>query len=155
VRIELVDEQECPFVRIPLGVEFAVEPARGCAQRARAGKVGFVAKPRAIGFVRALDCGRSCDRERGRADRGRIRSRVPRVILVTAQVLPRVEVGVVVLAAALEEMRMIADEHGRHAGSLPQEMGDRVFPDLDRSPWLPREVQSADKQIVPGRDTRQ
>ncbi len=50
---------------------------------------------------------------------------------------------------------MIAHEHGAHAGVAPQQMRDRVLPDLDRTPGPPGEVEGADEQIVTGRHAGQ
>ena len=45
----------------------------------------------------------------------RVGARAPRVALVAAHVVPRTEVAVVVLAAGLEQVRVVGDEHRRHA----------------------------------------
>ena len=92
--------------------------------------------------------------DRRRAERRRVGAGPPRVALVAAQVVPRREVGVVVLAAGLEQVRVVGDEHRRHVRA-PQRRGDRLLPQLDRPPRLPEEVERADEDVVAGRHARQ
>ena len=84
----------------------------------------------------------------------RIGARLPRIAFVAAQIFPRAKLGVVVLATVFEEVRMIGDEHRRHAGAT-QRLRDRFFPQLDRTPRLPRKVERAAQHVVPRRHARQ
>ncbi len=93
-------------------------------------------------------------REGGSPGPRRVRTRAPGVAFVTAHVVPRGEVGVVVLASALEEVRVVGDEHRRDART-PQVVGDRVFPHFDGSPRPPQEVERADQHVVASRHARQ
>ena len=67
---------------------------------------------------------------------------------------PGVEVGVVVLPAGLEEMRMVRGQHGGDARRA-QGPGDVVLPDLDRAPGAPGEVEGSDEDVVARRHARQ
>ena len=73
---------------------------------------------------------------------------------MAADVVPATEVGVVVLAARLEQVGMVGDEHAGDAfgGQRP---GDRLLPGLDRPPGLPEEVEGADEDVVAGGHARQ
>ena len=85
-----------------------------CRRRAhhlRPGEVRLLAEVRARVLV-VVAPGRGDD---GLADEAGVGARLPGVGLVAALVLPGVEVGVVVLAAGLEEMRVVGDEHRLHA----------------------------------------
>ena len=102
VRIELVDEEQEALVRRRL----VVEPARRGRHRARARE----SRPRR-GTSRAsrrTACARG--RSVGAPDPARIGPRLPRVALVAALVVPGGEVDVIVLAADLEEVRMVGDQ---------------------------------------------
>ena len=79
---------------------------------------------------------------------------LPRVALVAAQVVPGGEVDVVVLAAGLEQVRMIRHEH-RGDIRTAECRGDRLLPQLDRPPRLPQEVERSDEDVVAGRHARQ
>ena len=69
-------------------------------------------------------------------------------------IVPGVEVGVVVLAAHLEQVRVVGEQHRRHP--RPAELvDDRVLPHLDRPPRPPEEVERTAQQVVAGRDARQ
>jgi len=63
-------------------------------------------------------------------------------------------VGVVVLAAGLEQVRVVGDEHGEHT-LLAQVGGDRLLPQLDRAPRPPQEVERSTEDVVPRRHARQ
>src|SRR5208282_3320651 len=76
--------------------------------------------------------------------------RLPRVALMAALVVPGGEIGVVVLAADLEQMWMVRDQLGDDA-CRAEIAGQRPFPDFDRAPRLPQEVQRAAQDIVPRR----
>ena len=69
-------------------------------------------------------------------------------------VLPGHEVGVVVLAADFEQVRVVRDEH-RGDARLPHRHRDRVLPDLDRAPRPPEEVHCAAEDVVTSRHARQ
>jgi len=73
---------------------------------------------------------------------------------VPALVLPRCESDVIVLAAGLEQMRVITDEL-RADVLAPERFRQRLLPDLDRAPRLPEEVSCAADEIVPRRHARQ
>ena len=132
-----------------MGGGILIEPARRRCHRARAREVGLAAKvsPRIV-------VGRMAPAERRGTQPARIGTRAPWVALVPALVVPGGEVGVVVLSAALEEVRVVADEMRDHAGAA-QMVGQRSLPDLDRSPGLPEEIERAAEQIVAGRHARQ
>ena len=147
VRIELVDHEQGALLRTPSGSELPIEPLRGRGHRLRAGEVGFLAEPCAAGVVVAVDRGNP-RRQRGRSDPRRIGTGAPRIVFVAAQVVPSTEVAVVVLAAGLEEMRVISDEHRRDSCVASQRSRDRGLPYLDRSPRSPREVERAHEQVV-------
>ena len=66
---------------------------------------------------------------------------------MAAEVGPSREVGVVVLAAGLEEVGMVAHQHGGDPGSA-QMVGERVLPGLDRTPGPPEEVQRTAEDVV-------
>ncbi len=154
VRIELVDHEQRSLMRFARRRELAVEPL-GCRDhRARAGEVGLFAEPGA-GRVVAAGPGPRLGGQRRCADPGRVGPHAPRVVLVAAQVVPGAEVDVVVLAAGLEQVRMVRHEHGGDPRVASQQVGDGVLPDLDRSPWPPGEVERADEQVVAGRHARQ
>jgi hypothetical protein len=145
VWIELIDEkQEAVMVWCVL-----VEPAYRGRHGARAGKVGLATKVAArvvVGHPAAL--------ERRGAEPARVGPRLPRIALVSALVVPGGEVAVVVLAADLEQVRVIGNQRRRHAGA-PQRHGNGLFPQLDRSPRLPQEVERAAQNVVPRRHARQ
>ena len=73
---------------------------------------------------------------------------------MAAHEVPRSEVGVEVLAAGLEEMRVIGGEHRVHTGAA-QRRGDRLLPQLDRPPRLPEEVERPAQDVVARRHARQ
>ena len=93
-------------------------------------------------------------RQRRRPGPGRVGAGLPRVALVAPQVRPGREVGVVILAARLEQVRMVGAQHGGHAG-VAQRVGDGPLPHLDRSPRPPQEVERAGEDVVTGRHARQ
>ena len=90
---ELIDEEEEPIV--VAGV--LIEPARGRGHRPRAGEVGLVAEVPARVIVRDV-----APSEARRAYPARVRPRPPAISFVSPLVLPRGEVGVVVLASGRE-----------------------------------------------------
>src|SRR5208282_3139909 len=113
--------------------------------RARARKVRLVAEISArviVGGVAAA--------ERRRTEPAWIGPRLPGVTLMAALVVPGGEVGMVVLAADLEQMWMVRDQLGDDA-CRAEIAGQRPFPDFDRAPRLPQEVQRAAQDIVPRR----
>ena len=145
VRVELVYEQEEAIVvwRIP------VEPLGCCAHHLRAGEVLLASKVATRVVVRHPG-----PAERGRPGPARIGPCLPRVTLVPAFIVPRGEVGVVVLAAGFEEVRVVRNKVRCHA--VPSEWhGERFFPDLDRAPRPPEEVQRAHQNVVSCRHARQ
>ena len=73
---------------------------------------------------------------------------------MAAEVGPSREVGVVVLAAGLEEVGMVGHEHGGDT-RLGQFGGDGVLPDFDGSPRLPQEVECSTENVMARRDARQ
>ena len=146
VRIELVDEQEEPFVGRAL-------PARSSGMlRASTRGPGKSSSPR--NQPRELSYGECPRPNERRADPRRVGPRPPRVALVPALVVPRGEVDVIVLAAGLEEMRMVGDELGDDPRPAQQHR-DRLLPELDRSPRPPQEVERADEEVVAGRHAGQ
>ena len=149
VRIELVDEQqEAVVVR-----RGHIQPFGGRPHRPRAREVGFISEPGARVVVRAMNRSRPRGQGRG-ADSGGVGMGSPRVVLASTQVLPGGEVGVVVLAAGFEQMRVIGHEHRRDPGSAKRR-GDRLLPHLNRAPRPPEEVERAHQQIVPSGNARQ
>ena len=115
-----------------------VDPVRRRPHDARPGKVRLLAEV-AARVVVAQAAGGVDDRL---PDEARIRPRLPRVGLVSALVLPAVEVGVIVLAAGLEQVRVVRDEHRLHA-CAPQVHRQRLLPELDAAPRPPQEVERA------------
>ncbi len=133
VRVELVDEEEEAVV--VAGV--VVQPRGRRCHRLRAGEVLLLAEVPARVVV-----GHECPSEHRRAYPAIVRTGLPGIALVAALVVPGVEVGVVVLAARLEEVRVVGHKLRRDA--LPaQQRRQRLLPQLDRAPGLPKEVQRA------------
>ena len=92
--------------------------------------------------------------ERRRAHPRRVVPRAPRVALVPAHVVPGAEVGVVVLAPGLEEVRVVRDQHGGHARpAQPRRHG--LLPHLDRPPRPPQEVERPAEDVVARRHARE
>ena len=92
--------------------------------------------------------------ERGAPIQRRIGTRPPRVALVAALVVPGREVGVVVLAAGLEQVRVVGDQLvATPAARSWSVIG--VLPELDRAPRPPQEVERAAQDVVAGRHARQ
>ncbi len=124
VGVELVhEEQEGRVVGGPAAQPVSRRPHRlrprevllGAEERARAVVAAVAARtevePHAVVPVPRAAAGG----QRRRAHPRRIAPRAPRVALVPAHVVPAAEVGVVVLAAGLEEVWMVRDQHGGHA----------------------------------------
>jgi hypothetical protein len=61
---------------------------------------------------------------------------------------------VVVLATRLEQVGVIRNQHGRHPAG-PQRSSDGLFSDPYGSPWSPREVKGANKNVVSSRHAGQ
>ena len=78
----------------------------------------------------------------------------PRVALVATDVFPHAEVGVVVLAADLEQVGVVGDDPGGDAAH-PHLAGDVGLPNLDRAPWPPQEFSGTAEDVVPRRHTGQ
>jgi hypothetical protein len=134
VRVELVDEQHPPVVRL----RRVAQPGRGGRHRAGAGEVLLGTEPRPAVVVVAVAeravgdphlvaqepaaVGRVGDQRPpvGLDRRGAVGARVgvglPRVALVAADVVPAGEVDVVVLAAGLEQVRVVGHEHRGDVG---------------------------------------
>src|SRR4029077_2950361 len=87
------------------------------------------------------------------AGKTRVLSGLPRIPFVSPLVVPSGKVHVIVLAAGLEEMRVVGDELRNDAGT-PQRICDRVLPELDRAPGAPKEVPGAAQDVVTRGDTR-
>ena len=130
---------------------------------ARTGEVQFGAEPGAVVIVVAVAYALAAVaqphhvalcRQRRSTDPGRVGHGLPRVVLVPAQIFPAGEVGVVVLATGLEQVRMVAHQHAGDALDAHVE-GDRVLPQLDRAPRLPQEVQRTAQDVVARRHARQ
>ncbi len=140
MRVELIDEEQEAVV-VP-GV--LIEPAGGRRHRPWAREVGLFAEvpPRVV--IRHV-----APSEHRRADPARVGSRPPGIALMSPNVFPPGEVAVIVLASGLEQVRMVGDEHRNHTG-IAQMPNERVFPDLDRTPGLPEEVQRPAQYVVPG-----
>ena len=81
------------------------------------------------------------------AEPTRVGPRLPRVTLVTSFVRPGCEVGVIVLAADFEEMRVIGHQL-RHHPRAPQRGSDGLLPEFDRTPRLPQEIPRPDQDVV-------
>ena len=96
--------------------------ARSSQSRGRAPSCAGPGKSASSRNQRAASVVAACRSAAGRAGSAgapiqrRVGAGAPRVALVAAQVVPRGEVGVVVLAAGLEEVRMVGDEHRGDAG---------------------------------------
>ena len=109
VRVELVDEQHerlalRAVVRCVLG-----QPPCGCLHRARAGEVLLAAEPSSAVVVVRVPA------PVGRGAQPRlVGTCLPRVALMAAFVLPRTEVGVVVLTTHLEQVRVVGDQLCHH-----------------------------------------
>ena len=118
MRVELVDEQHPPAIVL----WHIVQPGCGRTHGARTREVFFGPKPGATVVVvstselRVVDVEPlACEpaavgsrRDDGwRTERRRIWIGPPRVTFVSSQIVPRAEVGVVVLAAGLEEVRVV------------------------------------------------
>src|ERR1700688_2729356 len=129
VRIEFVDEQHEALVR---GRRLG-EPSRGRRPRTRGREVRLVAEISARVIVRSMAAA-----ERRRAEPAWIGPRLPGVAFVAAQVVPGAEIGMVVLAANLEQVWMVRDQLGGDARRA-EIAGQGLFPEFDRAPWLPQE----------------
>ena len=160
VGVELVDEQE-PAVVVRGGV--AQEPG-GLGHGARTRVVGLFAEERSgtvVGLLAGFEAGHAAPPpatlaggHRWCAHPRRVGVGPPGVAFMAADVVPATEVGVVVLAARLEKVGMVCDEHAGDAGAC-QCPRDGLFPCLDRPPGLPEEVEGADEDVVAGRHARQ
>ncbi len=172
VGVELVDEEHPPVVRL----RCMAQPRRGGRHRPGAGEVLFGAEPRpAVVVVAAAErvvgdphlvaqvpatVGGVRDQRptAGLDRRGAVGTRVdvglPRIALVAADVVPAGEVDVVVLAARLEQVRVVRHEHRGDVGP-PECRRDRFLPQLDRPPRLPEEVEGPDEDVVARRHARQ
>ena len=69
---------------------------------------------------------------------------------MAALIVPSVEIDVIILAAHLEQMRMVTDQLGDDP-DLAQFIGNGVFPDLHRTPGSPEKIQRPAQDVVPGR----
>ena len=145
VRVEFVDEQEEPVV--PARV--LLDPAGSGGHGPRTGEVRLPPEP-----APAVMVGHVIPSEDRRARPAGIRPGLPGIPLVPALVGPGGEVGVVVLAAGLEQVGVIRDELRDHAG-LVQLVGDGVLPDLHRPPGPPEEVQGTAEDVVARRHAGQ
>ena len=143
VRIELVDEEQEALV----AARVVLEPVGGRRHGLRPREVRLLAEPGARDVVGARAGRRSRLRDLRSSERARVGHHAPGVVLAAAHVLPGVEVGVIVLASRLEQMRMVGDEHGGDAGRA-QVIADRLLPELDRAPGLPEEVERAAQDVV-------
>ena len=97
MRVELIDNREAVVVA---GV--VIDPLRRRRHRLRAGEVFFRAEVPArivVWHPRTAEV--------RRPHPGRVRARLPEVAFMTPLVVPGVEIGVVVLAAGFEEVRVI------------------------------------------------
>ena len=161
VRVELVDEeQEGRVVRRTFA-----QPARRRLHRLgpRVVRLGAEERPRqVVGTIPRLRPTQAIPpeppaapgRKRRRPDEARVGVGPPGIALVPAHVVPGAEVGVVVLAAHLEEVRMVRHQHGRHTG--PTEMArDGLLPDLYGPPRSPEEVERAAQDVVARRHAGQ
>ena len=165
VRVELVHEEQ--EGRRP-GVRRRRPPAQPVGRRAhhpRPWEVQLLAEERPRAVVGPVERARPTEpvppepaaaprRQRGRADVARVAVGAPRVALVPAHVVPRREVGVVVLTPGLEEVRVIRHQHGGYAGP-PQLRRDRLLPHLDGAPRPPQEVERTTQDVVARRHARQ
>ena len=154
VGVELVDEQEEPVVVAGPGrAGVAVQPVGGGGHGAGAGVVGLLPEVGAGGVVAAVEHAGGC-RQGGCADPAGVVPQPPGVALVAPHVLPHAEVGVVVLAAGLEQVWVVGDDAGGHAvhAHLACDVG---FPDFDAAPRPPQEVPGAAEDVVAGRHARQ
>ncbi len=160
VRVELVDEQEEGRV-----VRRAMpHPVRRRPHRARPGEVLLGAEERARAVVAAVARVEAepllpippaaARRQRRRPDVARVTVGAPGVALVPAHVVPGAEIRVVVLAARLEEVRVVRHQHRRDAGAA-QLLRDGLLPDLDRPPRSPQEVEGPAQDVVARRHARQ
>ena len=66
---------------------------------------------------------------------------------MSPQVVPRREIGVIVLASGFKQVRVVGDELTGNPGH-PEVLGDVVLPQLDRPPWPPQEIPGSTEQIV-------
>jgi len=66
---------------------------------------------------------------------------------MTPQIVPRGEIGVVVLTTGFKQVRMVGDELTGNPGH-PEVLGDVVLPQLDRPPRPPQEIPGSTEQIV-------
>ena len=80
--------------------------------------------------------------------------RTPRIGGMASEVVPTVEVGVVVLPTGLKQVGMVSHQGGGHA-LVAQHPGDGLLPQLNRTPRLPQEVQRPAQNVVTGRHTRE
>ena len=72
---------------------------------------------------------------------------------MAALIIPGGEVHVIVLSARFKEMGVIGNKL-RHHAFLAQLIGNRIFPDLYRTPRSPQKIKSAAKNIVAGGHAR-
>ena len=154
VRVELVDDEKRALLGTALGAELVIQPRGRRGHRPGSGELGFVEEPGPAVVVSTRERRRT-RRQRGCTHPRRIRSRAPGIVLVTAQVVPRREVVVVVLAARLEQVRMVGHEHRGDTRVATEQPRDGVFPDLDRAPRPPGKIERTDEQIVTRRHAGQ
>ena len=145
MRVEFVYEQEEAVVV----ARVLVQPGSRRRHRLGPGEVLLLAEVAARVVV-----GHELPAEHRRPDPAIVGPRLPGVALVAAFVLPAVEIRVVVLASRLEQMRVIGDELRRDAGATEVSC-ERLFPEFDRPPGLPEEVQRSAEQVVASRNARQ
>jgi hypothetical protein len=149
MRIEFFDQQQ---ERIVVG-RVSRQPVRCRLHRARAGKVGLVAKPRAAVVISMVGVGRFGGQRRS-PDPGGIGAGAPRVVLVATHVVPGGEVDVKILSACLEQMRVVG--HQRCGGPAAPKFGrDRFLPHLDRPPGSPEEIERSGQHVMAGGHARQ
>ena len=149
VGIELVDHQEEAVV----GAGLLADPAGRLRHGPGPGEVVLGPEPGPRGVVGPAEAGALGGQGR-RTHPGGVVDGAPRVALVAALVGPGAEVRVVVLAARLEQVGVVGDQHGGHA-LLAQGPGDGVLPDLDRAPGPPGEVERPHQDVVASGHARQ
>ena len=146
VRVELVDEEQEALVLRRVLIAASARPQQSVRGPGKSASPRNQPRESSYGV---------CPRpNEGAPSHERVGARLPRVALVSALIIPGREVAVVVLAAGLEQVRVIGDEL-RGDALASQRCRERLFPDLDRAPGAPQEIERAAQDVVARGHARQ